>query len=79
MAGWSGFTDEDLHRLKKQSETQLFQKQKRQTAKEQRNIVNEQEKIVRPPKPQQNKRKMPVKREEMQANNDLEVSIKLRE
>ena len=64
MAGWSGFTDEELHRLKSSSEAALVENQKRQNARQ--NSITQhssptgnQQRI----RPKQHRRKMPLKQD----------------
>ena len=74
MAGWSGFTEEDLLRLRRDSEADTGDKQKRHNS-EQRRISTHKaksgdEKSIRPQ--QQNRRKMALKQEKVR--REVEIS-----
>ena len=71
MAGWSGFTDEELHRLKNSSEASLVEKQKRQNAGQhsipQHSSTTGNEQRIRP----QHRRKMPLKQDGVAKQNKV--------
>ena len=77
MASWSGFTDEELHRLKGDSEVNSTDKQQRRNGKQQRvfadNGATKNQKKTRPV--QQNRRKLPLMQEKVKGQIDLTKSI----
>jgi len=76
MAGWSGFTDEELHRLKNSSEASLVEKQKRQNAGQhsipQHSSTTGNEQRIRP----QHRRKMPLKQDGVAKQNKKDLNSK---
>ena len=77
MASWSGFTEEDLHRLKRDVEINSIDKQKIRNGKQQRAsadvVATKDQKKIRAV--QQNRRKMPLVQEKVGRQIELRKSI----